>query len=214
MYETMRDMTVTSRPRPKGRVPKQKSKSVSEPVDPRVEKTRAALTGAFVALVSRRAYDRIRVSDITRKAGIGRATFYAHFSSKDYLLRSELARIVLPMMVELPDEPCLVDCAMLFGHVQHARDIYRSLTAGHSRSVTERIVQEAFEARVADIVSERAARGGIGAKIPAFAPRFVASTVLTLIAWSLEQAVAPTPVELQKTFRALVGGALGTGRHV
>jgi len=206
-------MTGTSRHGPLRRVSEQKSKSVPELADPRVEKTRAALTAAFVGLLSRRTYDRIRVSDIARKAGVGRATFYARFSSKDGLLRSELDRVVLPMVVELQDEPFLVDCTMLFAHVQHARAIYRSLTAGTSRSLTERIVQDSLEERVAAIFAERRTRGAIGAAAPAFAARFVASTLLTLIAWSLEQAVSPAPAELQQTFQALVGGALGTGRN-
>lgn len=42
------------------------------------------------------------------------------------VLRAELARVVLPMFAELPEDCCLVDCTMLFAHVQHARDIYRS----------------------------------------------------------------------------------------
>jgi len=207
----MSDMTVTSRRGPLRDVPEQKSKSVPELVDPRVEKTRVALTAAFIGLMSRRTYDRIRVSDITRKAGVGRGTFYAHFSSKDDLLRSELDRVVLPMVVELREAPFLVDCTMLFAHIQHGRAIYRSLTAGASRSLTERIVQDALEHRLAAIVAQRRTCGADEAATPAFAARFVASTLLTLIAWSLEQAVSPAPVELQHTFQALVGGALGSG---
>jgi AcrR family transcriptional regulator len=186
---------------------KQKSKTVLDPIDPRVAQTRTALAGALFALFSRRTYDRIRVSDITRKARVGRATFYAHFTSKDDLLRSELDRVVLPMIIELADDSCLVDCTLLFGHVQQVRDIYRSITGGPWRSVTERIIQDAFEARIGNILSQRSAREDSRADTPGFIPRFVASTLLTLLAWSLEQAVTPTPVELQKNFRALVGRA-------
>ncbi len=194
----------------KNSVAKQNSKSVPGQIDPRVEQTQAAVAEAFVALLSRRTYDRIRVSDITRKARVGRATFYAHFTSKDDLLRSQLVRMVVPSVLELPNDPCLVDCTQLFSHVQQVRDIYRSITSGPSRVITERIVQDAFEARINEIVLQRAARGGIGAQTPAFIPRFVASTLLALVAWSLEQTVTPAPMELQKNFRALVGGALGT----
>jgi AcrR family transcriptional regulator len=189
----------------KPRVAKQKSESVSQSADPRSEKTRVLITASFIALLSRRSYDRIRVSDITRKACIGRATFYAHFASKDALLAAELARVVLPMLAELPDDACLVDCTRLFAHVQHARDVYRSLTSGSTRFVTERIVQDALEARINAIL---AARSDAGPMAPEFAPRFVASTLLTLLAWSLEQPAAPAPTALQHTFRSLVGRAL------
>jgi AcrR family transcriptional regulator len=202
---------MASRRRGKSPVAKQKSQSVAETSDPRVDRTRALIAGAFVALVSHRPYARIRVSDITRKAGVGRATFYAHFESKDALLRAEVVRVVLPMLVEAPGDACLVDCTKLFTHVQHACEIYRSLTAGPTRVVTERIMQDALEARIASLVAARQAQSAATAPIPAFVPRFVAGTLAALITWSLEQAAAPPPAELQAAYRALVGRALEGG---
>jgi AcrR family transcriptional regulator len=196
---------MASRLEANSRVAKQKSQSVAQNADPRAEKTRVLITTSFVGLLSRRSYDRIRVSDITRKARVGRATFYAHFASKDALLEAELSRVVLPMLAELPDDSCLVDCTRLFAHVQHARDVYRSLMGGSTRVVTERIIQDALEARITAIL---AARRETGPAAPEFAPRFVASTLLTLLAWSLEQPAAPAPAVLQGTFRSLVGRAL------
>jgi AcrR family transcriptional regulator len=154
----------------------------------------------------RRPYDRIRVSAITRKAAVGRATFYAHFATKDALLRAELVRVVSHTLVDTPNEPCLVECTRLFAHVQHARDIFRSLTGGPAHVVTERIIQDALETRIAAAAT---ARGDVPTMTPTFAPRFVASTLLTLIAWSLEQPSVPSPDELQEIFRSLVGRALG-----
>jgi AcrR family transcriptional regulator len=205
MEETTRRLHMASRLDEKSRVAKQKSQSVAHHVDPRAEKTRILITGSFVALLGRRSYDRIRVSDITRKAHVGRATFYAHFASKEALLAAELRRIVLPMLANLPDDACLVDCTRLFAHVQNARAVYRSLMSGTTQFVTERLVQDALEARIRAII---AARTDAGPTTPEFAPRFVASILLTLIAWSLEQSTTPTPAALQHTFRSLVGRAL------
>jgi AcrR family transcriptional regulator len=199
---------MTSRRGAKSPVPKQKSHNVANPADPRVERTRALINAAFVDLVSRRAYFRIRVSDITRKAGVGRATFYAHFESKDALLKDQFVAVVLPRVVELPGDPCLVDCTALFAHIHEASDIYRSLSAGPGRAVTDRIVQDALESRIAALIATSAARDIGSTPSPGFVPRFVAGTVLTLIAWSLEQSPAPSPAELQASFKALIGRAL------
>ena len=188
-----------------------KSRTVSDTVDPRAERTRALISEAFLHWLGRRPYTRIGVSDIARKAGVGRATFYAHFDSKDALLRAELDRAVLPMLVPLPNDPCRVDGTALFAHLQHARDIYRALTGGTSRAVTERIIQDALEAHVALILAQSSGRLADTHAAPTFVPRFVAATLLTLIAWSLEQTEAPTPAELQALFRRLVGRALQLG---
>src|SRR5438552_2594273 len=86
--------------------------------DQRVVRTRKRVDAAFVELLHRRAYGNIRVSDITRKAGVGRATFYAHYSSKDDLLRSQFNRIVAPMLVMTPGDACPLDATALFAHLQ------------------------------------------------------------------------------------------------
>lgn len=193
-------------------VARHKSPTVAKAVDPRVQKTRARIAQAFVELVRRRPYFRIRVSDITRKAGIGRATFYAHFASKEALFREQFEGVVLPMVVELPGEACLIDCTRLFAHIRDAQPIFRSLSAGPGRAVTDRIVQDALEAHVAGLVAARVARGGRAVPNPGFVPRFVAGTVLTLIAWSLEQDPPPTAAGMQAAYRSLVGRALEGGR--
>jgi AcrR family transcriptional regulator len=195
---------MASRSDAKSRRAKQKSQSVAKMSDPRTEKTQVLITTAFYALLTRRSYDRIRVTDITRRARIGRATFYAHFASKDALLEAELARVVVPMLAECRNDSWLVDCTRFFAHVQQASVVYRSLMGGSTRVVTERIVQDALEARISSILAARN-----GSATPDFAPRFVASTLLTLLAWSLEQPVAPSPSALQETFQSLVGRALG-----
>lgn len=184
-----------------------KSKSVPEVGDPRVVRTNEAIGAAFVALLHRRPYTRIRVSDITRKAKIGRATFYAHFQSKDALLAAQLADIVMPMIEPLDEAACLVDATRLFAHILSARTIYSSLCAGAGRVVGERIIQDAMQARVAALIARRPM--AVRATPPApFVPRFVAATLLALIEWSLEQQPAPSATELQAALRTLVGRAL------
>ena len=69
----------------------------SKKKDERVVRSRKRLDAAFVELLHRRAYGNMRVSDIAKKAGVGRATFYAHYPSKDHLLRSQFDRFVAPM---------------------------------------------------------------------------------------------------------------------
>lgn len=60
-------------------------------MDRRQRKTRQAILSAFTELLSKKKYHDITVGEIIEKADVGRATFYAHFETKDFLLK-ELCR--------------------------------------------------------------------------------------------------------------------------
>lgn len=57
-------------------------------MDRRQKKTRNAIFEAFITLLSRKNYNDITVGEIIEKADVGRATFYAHFETKDFLLKA------------------------------------------------------------------------------------------------------------------------------
>ena len=60
-------------------------------MDRRQRKSRQAIFQAFTALLAEKDFSHITVEQIIQKADVGRATFYAHFETKEYLLR-ELCR--------------------------------------------------------------------------------------------------------------------------
>ncbi len=56
-------------------------------MDRRIRKTRDAVFSAFCLLLSKKHFEQITVAEIIKEADIGRATFYAHFETKDHLLK-------------------------------------------------------------------------------------------------------------------------------
>src|SRR5207245_2778046 len=55
-------------------------------VDPRVKRTRKLLQQAFIELFQEKGFAAISIQDITERATVNRATFYAHFPDKYALL--------------------------------------------------------------------------------------------------------------------------------
>jgi len=64
-----------------------------EKLDPRVKRTRSLILQAFGGLLAEKGFESISVQDITDKAEINRATFYAHFQDKYDLLNKAIGQM-------------------------------------------------------------------------------------------------------------------------
>jgi AcrR family transcriptional regulator len=62
------------------------------PARSRSQRTREKLVNAFVELVLTRGYERVCPADVAARAGVGRSTFYNHFSGVLALLETTLER--------------------------------------------------------------------------------------------------------------------------
>ena len=175
-------------------------------------RTRKQVDAAFVELLHRRAYGNIRVSDIAKKAGVGRATFYAHYSSKDDLLQSQFNRIVAPMLAIKPDDACLLDVSDFLAHVRAVPKIYKALVGGPDAGAGPKILRDCFAERVRQALdSPDAGSQAVGQGLAmqrAIVARAVASSLLAVVECWVESNMSQPPQEMQALFSKLVGGGL------
>ncbi len=64
-----------------------------EKIDPRVKRTRVLIQQSFMDLLEKKEFRSITVQDITQKAEINRATFYAHYTDKYALLEASIQQL-------------------------------------------------------------------------------------------------------------------------
>ena len=120
-----------------------------EKLDPRVKRTRNLILRAFASLLAEKGFETISVHDVTDKAEINRATFYAHFQDKyallDYsigqMFRQEIEKRTLNACHYTPDNLrnlILAVCDFLAGmHSECAQphQQFESLTEGTIKNI-------------------------------------------------------------------------------
>jgi AcrR family transcriptional regulator len=125
-------------------------------LDRRQRKSRAALQGALVTLVARKAYAEITIDDVAETADVARATFYAHYTDKAALLAAATQRLIDDMAEDVTavswvgagtdwhfDGSGLLS---LLGHVDRNRDLYRLVISGEGGPLPRRTLIETFHA--------------------------------------------------------------------
>jgi AcrR family transcriptional regulator len=168
--------------------------------DARALATRQRLDQGFVELLMRRAYDDLRVAEIAKKAGVGRSTFYAHYKSKDELLRSQFRRIVTPMMLATGDPARPLDCTRLFAHILVAQALFHSLMRGADGS---KVIRECCAEHLRRLMKR-------GMKVRADVPKtmmvgFVVHGLMAVLEFATMREGTAKPEELQEMFQRLVG---------
>ncbi len=176
--------------------------------DRRSRRTRQLLGAALGELMREKRYDDITVQDILDRSGIGRSTFYVHYTDKEDLVISEIARVIeqLELYTAESSHPSsgLLPSLAFFQHVYEQRRLMNAFLWGRG---AETLIHD-FQRQVSQMVSEklRSIAGGDEAfSIPlSVIANFVASTLLMLIQWWFEEDMRHSPEEIDAMFQKLV----------
>ncbi|WP_435159465.1 TetR/AcrR family transcriptional regulator [Amycolatopsis sacchari] len=101
--------------------------------DPRSRRSRSALEAALLDLIAERDLNQISISDVTRRAGVNRSTFYEHYADVHDLAAAagtdlfdeliDAAHVVVPQEAAAPGGAL----ARVFRHVADHERLYRAL---------------------------------------------------------------------------------------
>jgi AcrR family transcriptional regulator len=180
-------------------------------VDRRIQRTRQLLHGALMALIQEKGFEALTVQDIIDRANVGRATFYAHFDSKEDLLASGLENLrdVLRERQRQArseggsDERLFAFSTELFTHANAHRAVFRAMVGKRSGAVVQQLLQK----MLVDLVREEvkaiwAERDDEPTPIEAIS-QFIGGGLFGLLMWWGNGKMRMTVDEVDATFRRL-----------
>jgi len=112
--------------------------------------TRRRLLDSFNALVLRGAEGKITVTDIVREAGVGRSTFYDHYSSANDIHQQALAgpmTLLAEAILGVHSEVCL---SFLLTHFWENRERARRTLSGEEGDKVEQLLISILESRLSN----------------------------------------------------------------
>lgn len=178
--------------------------------DRRVERTRDLLLDALVSLLMERGYEKLTIQKILDRAGVGRATFYAHFQSKEDLLSCSLARLRANLTEQWNSAATTKPKAAerlgftlpFFHHLESHRRIYHATIGRESEWTVEQHMRRMLGELVREDLERHYKRRAHTAAMD-LAVRYVVGTLWAVVVWWMESKKPPQPEEVDQIFQRL-----------
>ncbi len=178
-------------------------------VDPRVRRTHRMLRDALVSLILEKDFASITIKEITGRAEVAYITFYRHFETLDQLLMEVLDEGLAELLTHIEtlakqsDTSALeTEGRLIFEHIAQKADLFRILFK--SQSVTR--VRKKVVRNIAAIFQKACAPlEKLGNQVTInIASNHIATSLLSLIEWWLENNMNPPPTEMGKVYKSLI----------
>ncbi len=167
-----------------------------------------------------RGYERLSVQQVLDRAGVGRATFYLHYRSKEDLLRSSLDQLREHLTQDWQSAAAddarssasLGFSLAFFRHVDSHRKLYRAVVGRESGVIVDRQMRRLL----ADLVREdirslgRRTRDGNATDLAA---QYVTGALMAMVTWWLDRNIKLSADEINLSFRQMTLPALQAIRY-
>ena len=183
-------------------------------MDRRQRKTREAIFNAFTKLLSDKDFNQITVGEIIDEADIGRATFYSHFETKDFLLKEFCQELFCHIFDtdnnEMHKHKHIFECngsesvfLHLFQHLQKNDNNILSLLSSQNNEIFLRYFRTNLENLIENHLNlfEHRKKKNIPEK---FWKNHIVSTFVETIRWWIENGMKESPEVINEYFFAIV----------
>ena len=179
-------------------------------MDRRQRKTREAIFNALITLLSEKDYGQITVGEIIDRADIGRATFYAHFETKDFLLKALCEELFCHIFDAASNQHCehrhIFDCDApdsvflhLFQHLQKNDNKILELLSGQNNEVFLHYFKSNLRKLVASQLQLFEGRKAAG--LPEdFWINHIAATFVETVSWWIHNGMKEPPETITEYF--------------
>lgn len=171
--------------------------------DPRVQRTQQRLRQALAELVLQQGYESISIRELAAQAGVGYATFFRHYPSKDALLLDLLQRSIQEMARLLPpglDADPSDEGRLIFVHAAQHQQLYRILLSGGGALA---LLEEVQAAAVAEVMRRFSRQTAPAIPLEILAHHLVAATI-ALIGWWLQHDQPYPPPRMGQIYAELI----------
>ncbi len=183
-------------------------------MDRRQKKTREAIFKAFTTLLSEKNYNQISVQEIIDTADIGRTTFYAHFETKDFLLKElceELFDHIIDTAMGLPHGHYHYSCGnandSVFLHLlRHLQEDDRNILELLSSQNNEMFLRY-FKSNLKKLILSQYADKGLlqNSKLPEdYLVNHISSAFVETVSWWLSRKMEESPEVITEYFLATI----------
>ncbi|WIT13351.1 helix-turn-helix domain containing protein [Paucibacter sediminis] len=160
---------------------------VVKPPDRRAQRSRELLLEALFSLMCERGYERLTIQNLLDRAGVGRATFYAHFESKDELLGHSVQGLRGWLESARAPDRRLGFSLAFFQHLASHRQLYRMTVARESEVSVERHMRAMLRALVHAELAQGQPPGQGGAAVD-LATQYVVGALWSMLVWWMDEA--------------------------
>lgn len=155
--------------------------------DARQVRTRAKLLHAMLTLLARGPFEAITVRALAAEAGIGYATFFRHYPSKEALLddlaADEISDLLARAMPLLSAENSRSACVALFAAISQRKTLWRALlTGGAAPLLRAQFIAQARQLAASSPASAEVATCPLDLRVT-----FATSATLEILGWWLRQ---------------------------